>query len=52
MNVLFSASILKGFSTATEHDVNMQMGATLKYAPDRRGGSGRKKDDFRKLPIL
>ena len=30
-------------SVMTEHEVNGAIGAFLKYAPDRRGGGGRKK---------
>ncbi|XP_021372908.1 arginine/serine-rich protein 1-like [Mizuhopecten yessoensis] len=37
------ASVIKTFGTATEHEVDGAIGSCLKYAPDRRGGGGRKK---------
>ena len=37
--IYIAASVMK---TSTEHEVNGAIGAFLKYAPDRRGGGGRK----------
>jgi len=37
--VIYIAGVMK---TSTEHEVNGAIAAFLKYAPDRRGGGGRK----------
>jgi len=37
--IYIAASVM---TTSTEHEVNGAIGAFLKYAPDRRGGGGRK----------
>ena len=37
--VIYIAGVMK---PSTEHEVNGAIGAFLKYAPDRRGGGGRK----------
>ena len=37
--IYIAASVMK---TSTEHEVNGAIGDVLKYAPDRRGGGGRK----------
>jgi len=42
--VFISASVLKTFN-GTEHDVNSSIASCLKYAPDRRGGGGRGKEE-------
>ena len=41
--IYIAASLMKTLKTSTEHEVNGAIGAFLKYAPDRRGGGGRKK---------
>ena len=42
--IYIAASVMKTLKTSTEHEVNGAIGAFLKYAPDRRGGGGRKKN--------
>lgn len=41
----FSASAVQQFN-ATEHTTKEVIAKFLKYAPDRRGGGGRKKDEW------
>ncbi|XP_074646578.1 uncharacterized protein LOC141902649 isoform X2 [Tubulanus polymorphus] len=49
MCLAITESVMKLFSTATEGMVLKSIGTTLKYAPDRKGGPGRKVNNMEEI---